>query len=68
MSGWTKCSCGHIAQDHNRALDAQGQVMGSVPGPVSGRPRGYWTKADCDSIAAWGCDQCDCNKYNGEKR
>jgi len=63
--GWTKCSCGHIANHHNQ-IPNMGQ---SAPGPVSGNPHGYWTDEDVASIEVYRCDHdgCSCKGYDGVK-
>lgn len=61
--GWTKCGCGHIAQDHNRAHDEDRKVV--ERGPVSGNEPGRWTQADVDSVKTYGCDRCECENYDG---
>ena len=62
---WTDCSCGHIAQDHNRAGNDIEFLPDDAKGPISGNEHGNWTDEDCASIRHWGCDHCKCTKYDG---
>lgn len=67
---WTTCKCGHIAQDHNQAQDAEGRSI--EVGPVSGNEKGRWTMEDVAAVAfhgQYGCDVegCGCRNYDGKR-
>jgi hypothetical protein len=61
MNQWTKCSCGHLAQDHNVAWwNGLPDASQNLYGPMTGAEPGRWKQADLNAISKWGCDLCEC--------
>lgn len=54
--GWIACTCGHIAQHHNRA------GHDDLPPDL---PDGQRSEENHRAVRTWGCDECPCENYDG---